>query len=144
MAYLPLKPDEVYHIVIHCSSTSADRDVNAADIRHWHRTQGWDDIGYHFVIKRDGEVEEGRSLDIPGAHAYGYNNNSVGVCLVGGAKKDQRTVENNFTDEQFEAARVLAETLLVKYPNARVVGHRDLPGVQKGCPSFDVEEWYYK
>ncbi len=143
MAYLNLKTEEIKYLVVHCSATPADMDIGAKEIKQWHREKGWLDIGYHYVITRDGDVETGRPEDIPGAHARGYNQVSLGICMVGGTKKDKRTQENNFTEAQFATLRRLLEGLESDYPNAEVIGHRDLPGVIKGCPSFDAGGWYY-
>jgi hypothetical protein len=72
-------------IVLHCSATRASQvNIGAKDIRRWHKDKGWADIGYHYVIKRDGTLEKGRALDAVGAHVEGHNSDSVGVCLVGG------------------------------------------------------------
>lgn len=73
---------EVQKHIIHCSdSTFGD----VAEIRRWHIARGFNDVGYHFVIRRDGEVEMGRTLETIGAHCKGHNTNSIGTCLVGGA-----------------------------------------------------------
>jgi N-acetylmuramoyl-L-alanine amidase len=131
-------------IVVHCSDTPAGADVGAEDIRRWHtlpppRGRGWRDIGYHYVIRRDGTVELGRdtdrdgsSLDEIGAHAAGHNSSSVGICLVGGKGGF------NFTFRQLTQLMQLIEDLREEVPTIEeVVGHRDLnPG--KDCPQFDV------
>ena len=84
---------DIDKIIIHCSMSSFG-DVET--IRHWHLERGWDDIGYHFVIQNgytskyglfspgfDGKVQVGRAMELAGAHCYGQNSHSVGVCLVG-------------------------------------------------------------
>ncbi len=128
--------------MVHCSATRSSQDIGAAEIRKWHRNRGWFDIGYHFVIRRDGTVEAGRSIDRPGAHARGFNHISLGVCLVGGVAGDGKTAENNFTEAQFSSLKSLLRGLKASYPDAEVLGHRDLPHVYKACPSFDVREWW--
>ena len=128
-------------IVIHCSATPPGMDIGAAEIGRWHRARGWLEIGYHFVIRRDGKVELGRSIMRAGAHVKGYNDMSLGICLIGGSSKfNLKRAENNFTPLQWEA---LTELLIVTselFPNVEVVGHRDLDD-KKSCPSFDVKEW---
>ena len=129
------------HIVVHCADTYATMDIGAADIRKWHVDErGWSDIGYHKVIRRDGTVEAGRDMDVSGAHAAGYNSVSVGVCLVGGRGENDEA-ENNFTPQQFESLAEVLDELCGRYPDAEVLGHRDLPDVQKECPAFDVRGW---
>lgn len=132
----------VDYLVVHCAATKASMDIGAADIKAWHRKQGWLDIGYHYVIRRSGAVETGRPEDRPGAHARGFNHVSIGICLAGGVGEDGKTPENNFTDAQFAALRQLLNDLIQRYPHAKIVGHRDLPNVNKACPSFDVKEWW--
>jgi N-acetylmuramoyl-L-alanine amidase len=71
-------------IVVHCSATPNGKHFDVDTIRSWHAERGFKDIGYHFVIYTDGSVVPGRPLEKIGAHALGYNESSVGVCLVGG------------------------------------------------------------
>lgn len=134
-------------IVIHCSDTYARMDIDAAEIRRWHiKERGWKDIGYHFVIKRDGTVQTGRDTDQDGdifeevgAHVGGYNLNSIGICLVGG-KGDNGKAENNFTPAQWKSLETLIRVIKADYPNASIHGHREF-NAAKACPSFDVQEW---
>lgn len=140
MSYKPIR--SVDYLVVHCAATKSTMDIGATEIRRWHKERGWFDIGYHYVIRRDGDVEKGRPDDQPGAHARGFNHNSLGICLVGGVGKDGKTAENNFTPEQFAALAVLLNQLLGFHPHALILGHRDLPNVAKACPSFDVREWW--
>ena len=129
-------------IVIHCSATKPSMThVDAKEIDRWHRQRGWRKIGYHFVIRRDGIVEEGRELGEVGAHAKGFNSKSVGICLVGGIDEEGNP-ENNYTDEQWKALEELVNQMLLPYPDAEVLGHCDLPDVKKACPCFNVREWW--
>ncbi len=133
------------YVVIHCSATRPSMDVGVKDIRQWHLAQGWSDIGYHYVIKRDGTVQKGRSETEVGAHVANFNASSIGICMVGGVnQKDFRVPENNFTREQFAALKDLVAVLVRKYPSAVIMGHRDFPKVNKACPSFDAREWARK
>lgn len=136
-----LRAEDVKYIVVHCSATPPKQDIGAAEIDRMHRQRGWLKIGYHFVIRRNGEIENGRPLHEPGAHVEGYNEESVGVCLVGGVDKTLVPVDN-FTEEQMVTLASLVEGLLDVFPGARVVGHRDFPGVKKACPCFDVQNWW--
>lgn len=136
-------------IVIHCSATPATAvNVDAAEIRRWHRQKGWRDIGYHYVIKRDGTVEKGRPDDQPGAHEPRINSHSIAICLVGGSppngSKEAKAGlgENNYTPAQWASLAKLVISLHAKHPTAVVLGHRDVPGVRKACPSFDAKAWW--
>jgi N-acetyl-anhydromuramyl-L-alanine amidase AmpD len=113
-------------IVVHCSATPPESDIGVDEIRDWHVNQnGWSDIGYHAVIRRDGEIEFGRHFDLAGAHVSGQNYRSIGVCMVGGV--DHRgNPENNFTQDQFESLTILLDMLERAYPMAKTLGHRDL------------------
>jgi N-acetylmuramoyl-L-alanine amidase len=131
------------HLVVHCSATKAHQDFGVDDIREWHvKDNGWLDVGYNFVIKRDGVIERGRPAMAVGSGVAGYNSHSLHVCLIGGIDNDGNA-EDNFTDAQRKSLAFLLASLN-KYvaPKAEVCGHRDFPGVQKACPSFDAKAWW--
>ena len=135
------KREKTDFIAIHCSAT-ANQDFGAADIDKWHRKNGWACIGYHYVIRRNGTVEEGRDEAVVGAHVSGWNEVSLCICMVGGVDANDHTkAKNNFTPEQFASLKELLVKLKAKYPKAKIQGHRDFPKVAKACPSFDVAEW---
>ena len=142
--------------VIHCSATKPSQDIGVDEIRRWHLDKGWDDIGYHFVIRRDGAVEVGRDLKYVGAHARGANRTSIGVCLIGGIDEDGKP------DANYTASQIFALDSLVKFglgdschvmkgledfsirraKGIKVIGHRDVPGTNKACPCFDVKAFF--
>ena len=127
------------YIVIHCSATKPSMDIGLTEIKHWHvNERGWRDVGYHYVIKRNGEVELGRNIKDTGAHARGYNSKSVGICMVGGMAEDN-SIEDNFTDKQWTALLDLTKQTLENYPDAKVIGHNEIS--KKDCPCFDVQTW---
>lgn len=127
-------------IIIHCSATKPHQDIGADEIRSWHvEDNGWDDIGYHFVIRRNGVVEAGRALESPGAHTKGHNAQSIGLCLVGGLDTRGRA-ENNFTAAQWVTLERMARDLTARFPAATVHGHRDF--APKDCPCFDAGSWW--
>ena len=134
---------EINNIVIHCTYTPPRMDIGVEEIREWHvKENKWTDIGYHFVIRRDGSVEAGRPLERPGAHVKGHNSDSIGVAWVGGKSPRSKKTQDNRTREQDEAMVILIEDLQQKFPGAAVIGHRDFEGVKKDCPGFDVQQWY--
>ena len=121
-------------IVIHCADTPDDRDVDMATIRKWHvEERGWSDIGYHFVIRRNGLVEAGRDIKLSGAHARQVNGTSVGICIVG---------RENFDPRQFDSLRDTVQMLLKLYPECKVIGHCDVEPKKPNCPGFDVSKWF--
>ncbi len=127
------------YIVIHCADTYDHMDIGVAEIDRWHKGRGWNGVGYHDVIRRNGALEFGRDENAIGAHAYGHNRESVGICLVGG-KALAGGPENNFTPEQFKTLKRVLRFYKILFPEALVVGHRDL-NPNKDCPSFDVGQW---
>lgn len=124
-------------LIIHCSATQPKMDVGVKEIREWHIKQGWRDIGYHYVIRRDGKIEDGRPLDQQGAHTQGHNAKSIGICLVGGVDSAMKA-QDNFTPEQWKSLRRLLMMLKVDYKKATIHGHREY--ANKDCPSFDVQK----
>lgn len=132
---------DIDRIIIHASATRPDQNITAKNIKRWHvEDRGWSDIGYHYVIKRDGTLEKGRDIKNAGAHVYGYNEGSIGVCLVGGVDKFNAP-EQNYTANQYYSLKKLLDVLCVTFPNADIIGHNDVS--DKNCPCFDVKKWWY-
>lgn len=139
-------------VVWHCSATPPSRAIGVSDLRIMHQARGWDDIGYHIVILRDGKVQMGEDISKRGAHAKGHNSISVAVVFIGGVGEDGHA-ENNYTDAQWVAAKHVFKFLVLLYPNANHVGHRDLSPdkdsdgriqrweFMKECPCYSVQEW---
>lgn len=146
---LPLR-----YLVVHCSDTRATKDIGVAEIRAMHRQKGWADVGYHYVIRRDGTVEKGRLDTTPGAHVLGHNSRSLGICMVGGGLGAIAPKRDGFTGEQYAALKALLTRLRAEHPTAEILGHRDLsPDLNrdgkitpnewvKECPTFDVRPWW--
>ena len=124
-------------IVIHCSATRCNCPTPIEVIDAWHRARGFARIGYHYYITRDGVVHAGRPLHIVGAHATGYNAFSIGICYEGGLDIRGRPCDTR-TLEQKDTIQKLLMRLKEDYPEVKVVGHRDLPGVTKDCPCYEV------
>lgn len=131
---------KITEIIVHCSATSEGRNFTTEDITRWHKAQGWVTIGYHYVVHLDGSVHAGRSMDLAGAHCYGHNKESIGVCYIGGLAADGRTPKDTRTPEQRAALRKLLADLRAKFPKARIYGHRDFAA--KACPCFDAKAEY--
>ena len=130
----------ITEIIVHCTATPEGKDFTVDDIRRWHKEQGWSDIGYHYVIYRDGSIHEGRDVRYSGAHCTGHNANSIGVVYIGGVSKDGKTAKDTRTKAQKRALLQVMRTLRAAYPSARIFGHRDF--AKKDCPSFDAREEY--
>jgi len=145
-------------IVIHCSATPNGKIFTASDIDRWHKDRKFirsdqfidadhplHHIGYHFVIRVDGIIENGRKIHEMGAHVKGHNGGSIGICMIGTDK---------FSEKQWSELADLVQALKRLYPSINsIVGHRDLSpdtngnGVieptewTKTCPGFDVDSW---
>lgn len=134
--------EPITHIVVHYSATYPDNNLTAADVDRMHKARGWKGIGYHWFIRRDGTVEPGRPESQVGAHVDQINKGKIGICWAGGI--DRATGPNkgvdNRTMAQTNALIAKIRELQQRYPNAAVVGHRDLSPTQ--CPGFDVRAWW--
>ena len=128
-------------IIVHCSANRAGSALRMADIDSYHRSLGWIGCGYHYVIPTDVTIEPGRPDEMVGAHCKNHNRHSIGVCYIGGLSKDGKPADTR-TDAQRIALRTLLEQLHRRYPDALIVGHRDLDP-QKVCPCFDVANEYH-
>ncbi len=140
-------------LVIHCSATRDGVPYTPEQLERDHRARGFDGPGYHFYIRRNGDIKTLRDIDRPGAHVRGHNAHSIGICYEGGLDTHGRPADTR-TPWQRHSLRVVVAALLADYPVARVCGHRDLsPDLNgngivephewtKQCPCFDVErEW---
>lgn len=136
-------------IIIHCSATPEGRDLTVEQIRKDHIKQGWSDIGYHYVIYRDGTIMNGRDVDIVGAHCAkgGHNQYSIGVCYIGGVENKPGVPYNKLKakDTRTELQKMSLLSLLLDlkklYPKAKIYGHHDFES-GKDCPSFDAKNEY--
>lgn len=127
------KPRRAIHTVwIHCSAASRPS-VTAADVDSWHKQRGWKGIGYHYFIRTDGTLEEGRALEHTGAHVRGHNRGSIGICLNGLHVKD-------FTAAQFETLKKLCVEIDEAYGPGTIKfrGHKEVAA--KACPVFDYKK----
>lgn len=131
---------KIKEIIVHCSATPEGRDYTVADIRRWHLKRGFRDIGYHFVIYRDGSIHGGRPVAQIGAHCTNHNRNSIGICYIGGVATDCKTPKDTRTEAQKEALKKLIWQLHKQYPQATIHGHREF--ANKDCPSFDAKKEY--
>lgn len=156
---------QVHWVVVHCSDSDIPAHDNIETIREWHTLplippsvaqaiesgkikvsekfkygRGFKDIGYHYVITKDGKVHNGRGEDEVGAHVQGHNKSSIGICLTG---------KKNFTKEQFKSLEVLLIDICGRHELEKkdILAHNDLDG-RKTCPNFDLHgllaswEWH--
>ena len=129
-------------IVIHCSAVRPDQTSSVAQIDRYHRKDRHYKfgVGYHYVIRRNGEIEPGRPEWMVGAHCLNHNRYSIGICYEGGLDARGQP-EDTRTLEQKLAMLHLLEVLHRRYPKALIVGHRDLSH-DRDCPCFDAVKEY--
>ena len=138
----------INEIIVHCTATNpswfVDRDALevVAEIKRWHtQERGWSDIGYHYIIHRNGQIAKGRPIERTGAHTRGRNKGSIGIALVGGrGGSADDAFEDNFTEDQGRELAALIDVLRDDFPTISTVsGHNDY--ASKACPCFDVGSW---
>lgn len=135
-------------IIVHCTATKPDWLANktteqkVAEVRKWHmKDNGWKDIGYHYLIDRDGTVVAGRPLEQVGAHTQGHNTGTIGISLFGGhGSAATDSFSAHFTEAQNKALRKLLWELMTKYGITKVSGHNQYAA--KACPGFNVPNWF--
>ena len=127
-----LEKSKIKFLIVHCSDTPDNQNIDSSFIHKMHLNFGWDGIGYHKIILRNGNIENGRPEYWVGAHVKGLNEASLGVCLIGRKK---------FTIKQFRSLKKILQEWKKKYYNAAILGHRDSTNTKKTCPNFDVKLW---
>lgn len=136
-------------IVIHCTATPEGEDLTGKDIDRQHRKRGINGCGFHFIVQLDGTIDAGRDEAAVGAHVQGLNATSIGVAYVGGTDAEGKAKDTR-TAAQKEALDVLLDDLKLRYPQAQIVGHRDLSPAGgrvdpfrrlKESPCFDASEY---
>jgi len=118
-------------IVIHCTASPDYLDIGTKEIDQWHKDRGWSQIGYHYVVRRNGEIERGRPEYLSGAHARGINKTSIGVVWVG---------TDSISPEQNQSLIGLINLIRGKYniKIEKVKGHCEAVETDKTCPNLDM------
>jgi N-acetylmuramoyl-L-alanine amidase len=123
------KPDRaVDRVFLHCSASDRPEHDNVDTMRDWHLARGWSDVGYHFFIRKDGTVEDGRSVELTPAAQGGNNTGTIAICLHGLA-------EENFTSDQFRSLIDLCKEISISYANL-ITFHGHCEVSAKACPVF--------
>lgn len=135
-------------IFVHCSASEWG---SAIVIDRWHRERGFREIGYDYVITNgfrtsnqerfeweDGLIEIGRPLNVSGAHTKGFNDDYIGICLIG---------DKNFTEQQFISLDWLVMDLMEHFDSFNIEdvhGHYEAGqlnlryATQKTCPNIEM------
>lgn len=136
----------INEVIVHCTATPEGQDVTVNSIRQGHLRRGFSDIGYHYVIYRDGSIHDGRNVNISGAHCTGHNQHSIGVCYVGGLENipnvpyEKLPPKDTRTAAQKASLLKLLKELKALYPKATIHGHYEY--ANKACPCFKPKEEY--
>ena len=130
----------IKYIVVHCTATPQDTTIESIK-KYWKEVRGWGDTpGYHYLIKKDGEIVQLLDENKMSYGSAGHNGECVHVAYMGGIEKHGYPIDNR-TQAQKDSLYDKIMELMKKYPNAKAMGHRDFPNVHKACPSFDVKSW---
>ncbi len=130
----------IHTIIVHCTATPEGRSHTVADIRSWHKAQGWSDIGYHFLIDIDGSIHTGRPVEKVGAHVVGHNAGSIGIVYVGGTDSRGRSKDTRTAAQKASLLKLITEQAK-KYKVRTICGHHDL-FKGKDCPCFNAKAEY--
>ncbi len=121
---------QIKRVIVHCSDSERLSHDNYESIYKWHVTEKkWRDIGYHYLILKNGTVKKCRPVHEMGAHCYGQNKESIGICLTG---------RYEFSSDQYVSLQKLVDELKWLFGNIEINGHRDFS--KKTCPNFEVKD----
>jgi len=131
---------KIEYIVIHCTGTRTETSV-ASILKYWRETKGWENPGYHFLIShRNSNIHQLIPINEIANGAIGHNHNSIHIAYIGGLDANGEYNDTR-TDATKHKMMDLIRKAKARWPNAVVLGHRDLPDVHKECPCFDVQKW---
>ena len=150
---------ELKHISIHCTDSDVPAHDNVEVIRQWHTLpkipkdvvdkikkgllpkstayqygNGWKDIGYHWIILKNGDIAEGRPMDVTPAAVGGHNTGMIAIALTG---------RNKFSEAQFKSLKRLIKKLMFEHNIGKsyIKGHNEYAGHEtRGCPNFNVDK----
>jgi N-acetylmuramoyl-L-alanine amidase len=133
---------DLNRVILHCSATPEGREVSVETIREWHtdpppRGRGWSDIGYHYVIHLNGKIELGRPIEVQGAHTSGENEDSIGICYIGGVNAANEPKDTMTVPQEIAFVEIVKSLRLI-FGKLSIHGHNEFS--TKACPSFLVEE----
>lgn len=129
----------IKYIVVHCTATPPETSIESIK-NYWKKTLGWENPGYHYIIKRNGEIIKLLPEEEVANGVKGFNKDSVHISYIGGVDKNGAVLDNR-TEAQKHALFNKLVALTEKHPGSTILGHRDFAGVTKMCPSFDVRKW---
>lgn len=135
---------KIKRIFVHC--TASPQSWGVAELKREFKAKGWKNPGYHYAITSDGALHQLLAIETPSNGVKGYNCTSINIAYVGGVDSKGKPIDNR-TQEQKATLRNVLIQLKRKFPDAQIMGHRDVWGKdpakwQKACPCFDVSKDY--
>lgn len=134
-----LTPSNVDYIIVSSSNTTQHEDLTLTDILNLRKKEGFTDIGYHYVITRDGYAHSGIHTSQAGTHTSRFNSNSIGILIIGGNTTRSEPFDN-YRKRQKIALLSLLDILTLQFPKAKPIGSGALLGGTN--PHFDIGEFY--
>lgn len=136
----PLKPEEVKLLIVHCSATRSDREYSVKKLID-DAIERFGQPSYHWYVRRNGNLIPLLPENVRGVHARNYNHCSIGICYEGGINPEGKNADTR-TPAQKQTLYELLKLLRRDYPQARIIGHRELPHVAKDCPCYKPSTEY--
>ena len=130
----------INYIAIHCTATQPEASI-ASIQNYWKNNLGWKNPGYHYIIDHFGNVVNLLPIELVSNGVQGYNSQTINISYVGGIDKSGKPKDTR-TEAQKQSILKLLKELRVKFPKAKIQGHRDFPNVKKACPSFEAKKEY--
>ena len=127
-------------LIIHCSATRSDRPFSVESLIATGNAR-FGQPSYHYYIRRNGVIVPILPENVRGAHARNYNSCSLGICYEGGLDASGHATDTR-TEAQKASMFALLKELTAEYPEARIIGHCELPHVAKACPCFSASTYY--
>lgn len=129
---------KINNIVLHCTATSQKATVES--IQNYWKSIGWNNPGYHYLIEANGDTHNLQPIEKPSNGVKGYNSDSIHISYIGGIDESGKPKDNRTPAQVLNQLKLLIH-FKEMFPKAKILGHRDFPGVSKACPSFDVKDW---
>ena len=140
MQLKPLNAHDVKYLVVHCSGSPCNRPFTVEGLIKTGKER-FGQASYHYYVRRNGSIIPILPESVRGVHAVGYNHCSIAVCYEGGLDANGEAADTR-TELQKHALYELLKQLREDYPQARIIGHRELPGVHKDCPCYFPSKEY--
>lgn len=123
-------------IVVHCTATPQNTKIDAI-VNYWRKVLNWKNNGYHFIIDKNGLITDLTPIEKIANGVKNHNANSIHISYIGGIDEKGNPKDTRTLAQKNSLIYKLRE-LKIKFPNAKIQGHRDFEGVQKACPCFDA------